>query len=184
MNFENFRVYLRAIESDDYKTTIKWHNDNEIWNMVGGTKYFVSMEYEKKWIEDAIWNKDQIKLGICVKENNELIGFCSLIKMDLANGSAEISIMIGDNQYWGKGLGSEAILLLSDFAFSERGFNRIWALILENNIASRRMFEKCGYKTEGVLRKSIYKNSKFHNQVIMSILQEDFYQMLKEKGTD
>jgi len=52
-------------------------------------------------------------------------------------------------------------LLLLDFAFSERGFNRIWALILENNIASRRMFEKCGYKTEGVLRQSIYKNGKF-----------------------
>ena len=161
MNIENFRVYLRAFESDDYKTTIKWHNDNEIWDMVGSPKYFVSMEYEKKWIEDAIWNKDQIKLGICVKENNELIGFCSLIKINLVNGSAEISIMIRDNQYWGKGLGSEVILLLSDFAFSERGFNRIWALILENNIASRRMCEKCGYKTEGVLRQSIYKNGKF-----------------------
>ena len=161
MNIENFRVYLRAFESDDYKTTIKWHNDNEIWDMVGSPKYFVSMEYEKKWIEDAIWNKDQIKLGICVKENNELIGFCSLIKINLVNGSAEISIMIRDNQYWGKGLGSEVILLLSDFAFSERGFNRIWALILENNIASRRMCEKCGYKTEGVLRRSIYKNGKF-----------------------
>ena len=146
--------------------------------------YIVSMEYKKKWIEDTIWNKDQIKLGICVKENNELIGFCSLIKINLVNGSAEISIMIRDNQYWGKGLGSEVILLLSDFAFSERGFNRIWALILENNIASRRMFEKCGYKTEGVLRKSIYKNGKFQNQVIMSILQEEFYQMLKDRGIE
>jgi len=104
--------------------------------------------------------------------------------MDLVNGNAEISIMIRDNQYWGKGLGSEAILLLSDFAFSERGFNRIWTLILENNIASRRMFEKCGYKTEGVLRQSIYKNGKFQNQVIMSILQEDFYQMLKDRGIE
>ena len=115
------------------------------------------MEYEKKWIEDAIWNKDQIKLGICVKENNELIGFCSLIKMDLANGSAEISIMIGDNQYWGKGLGSEAILLLSDFAFSEKRLNRISALILENNIASRRMFEKCGYKRRCFKKVNIQK---------------------------
>jgi RimJ/RimL family protein N-acetyltransferase len=46
------------------------------------------------------------------------------------------------------------------------------------------MFEKCGYKTEGVLRQSIYKNGKFQNQVIMSILQEDFYQMLKDRGIE
>jgi len=182
MNTTNFRVYLRAFEPDDYKTTIKWHNDNEIWKMVGGPKYFVSTEYEKKWIEDTIWNKDQIKLGICLKENDKLIGSCSLSKIDMLNRSAVIGIMIGNNKYWGKGLGSEAILLLSDFAFSERGFNRIWAYILESNIASQKMFKKCGYKIEGLLRQSIYKNGKFQNLVIMSILQEEFYQMLKEKG--
>jgi len=43
---------------------------------------------KKKWIEDAIWNIDQIKLGICFKENDVLIGSCSLIQMDLVNGSA------------------------------------------------------------------------------------------------
>jgi len=184
MNTTNFRVYLRAFEPDDYKTTIKWHNDNEIWKMVGSPKYYVSTEYEKKWIEDAIWNKDQIKLGICLKENDALIGFCSLSKIDMLNRSAEISIMIGNNNYWGKGLGSEAILLLSDFAFNERGYNRIWARILESNIASKKMFEKCGYITEGLLRQSIYKNGKFQNQVIMSNLQEEFYQMLKDRGIE
>ena len=104
--------------------------------------------------------------------------------MDLVNGNAEISIMIRDNQYWGKGLGSEATLLLLDFAFNERGFDRIWDLIRENNIASKRMCEKCGYKTEGVLRQSIYKNGKFHNQIIMSIFLEELYQVLKGMGIE
>ena len=121
-------------------------------------------------------------MGIYVKETDELIGFGSIIYIDWINKSDHCPSMIGDRKYWSKGYGSEARLLLLDFAFSERGFNRIWALILENNIASRRMFEKCGYKTEGVLRQSIYKNGKFQNQVIMSIFQEEFYQMLKEKG--
>jgi len=113
-----------------------------------------------------------------------LIGFGSIIYIDWINKSDHCPSMIGDRKYWSKGYGSEARLLLLDFAFSERGFNRIWALILENNIASRRMFEKCGYKTEGLLRQSIYKNGKFQNQVIMSILQEEFYQMLKDRGIE
>jgi len=123
-------------------------------------------------------------LGIYVKETDELIGFGSIIYIDWINKSDHCPSMIGDRKYWSKGYGSEARLLLLDFAFSERGFNRIWALILENNIASRRMFEKCGYKTEGVLRQSIYKNGKFQNQVIMSNLQEEFYQMLKDRGIE
>lgn len=47
--------------------------------MIDGPKYLLATEYEKKWIEDAIWSKDQIKLGICLKETNELIGFGSII---------------------------------------------------------------------------------------------------------
>jgi len=90
--------------------------------------------------------------------------------------------MIGDRKCWSTGYESEARLILLDYAFSERGFNRIWACILESNIASQKMCKKCGYKIEGLLRQSIYKNGKFQNQVIMSILQEEFYQMLKEKG--
>jgi len=123
-------------------------------------------------------------LGIYVKETDELIGFGSIIYIDWINKSDHCPSMIGDRKYWSKGYGSEARLLLLDFAFSERGFNRIWALILENNIASKRMFEKCGNKTEAVSRQSIYKNGKFQNQFIMSILQEEFYQMLKDRGIE
>ena len=45
--FEKFRVYLRALELEDYKVSIKWRNDDEIWNMVGGAKHYVSEAYEK-----------------------------------------------------------------------------------------------------------------------------------------
>lgn len=41
------RIYLRALEVDDYKTSIKWRKDDQIWNMLGGPKYFVSEAYEK-----------------------------------------------------------------------------------------------------------------------------------------
>lgn len=181
MNTEKFRVYLRAFEPDDYKETIKWHRDDEIWFMVGGPKYFVSSAYEKKWVENAIWAENQIKLGVCLKDNDMLIGFGEITDINWINRSAHCPSMIGSKEHWGKGLGTEARILLLDFAFRERGFNRIWAEILENNVASIKMLEKCGYKREGLLRSSIYKNGKFHNQVIMSILRDEFEILVKEK---
>ena len=69
-----YRVYLRALEPEDYKTSIKWRNDDEIWQQLGGVKYFVSEAYEKKWVEDAIFNPNTIRLAICLKENNLYIG--------------------------------------------------------------------------------------------------------------
>lgn len=41
------RIYLRALEIDDYRISIKWRKDDQIWNMLGGPKYFVSEAYEK-----------------------------------------------------------------------------------------------------------------------------------------
>lgn len=66
------RVYLRAFEPDDYKTTIKWRKDDKIWDMLGGTKYFVSEAYEKQWIENTIFNSKDVKLAICLVENESI----------------------------------------------------------------------------------------------------------------
>jgi len=150
--------------------------------MVGGPKYFVSSEYEKQWILNAINNKNEIRLGICLKENDELIGLCSIIDIDWINRSAQSSSMIGEKKYRGKGYGTEAQLLLLQYAFYERGFERIWAVVLEKNIGSIKMHEKCGYKMEGVLRNSVFKNGKFQKQIIMSILREEFDIIAQEKN--
>jgi [ribosomal protein S5]-alanine N-acetyltransferase len=178
---KDFRVYLRALEPEDYKITINWRNNDEIWAMIGSPKYFVSSEYERQWVLDSIHNQKEIKLGVCLKENNELIGLATIKDINWINRSAHCPSMIGEKKYWSKGLGSEARFLLLQYAFYERGFERIWGLILEDNINSIRMAEKCGYKKEGLLRNSVYKNGKFHNQILVAVLREEFDVIGKEK---
>lgn len=178
--FEKFRVYLRALEPEDYKTSIKWRKDDEIWSMVGGPKYFVSEAYEKHWVEDTIRNTSNITLAICLKETNEYIGNASITSINMINKSAQSHSMIGEKKYWSKGLATEARILLNYFGFYERGFNRIWSHILEDNIGSQKMCEKCGYKKEGILRESVFKNGVFKNQVVMSVLRKDFDGVLNQ----
>lgn len=45
---DNKRIFLRALEPTDYKTSIKWRKDDAIWDMLGGTKYFVSGSIRKE----------------------------------------------------------------------------------------------------------------------------------------
>lgn len=168
------RIYLRALEPDDYQVTIKWRGDEEIQNMVGGAKYFVSSEKEKEWVRNAIFDNERMVLGICLKENDKLIGTVNIQEFDWINRSCHVPILIGDKEEWSKGYATEARMFALRFAFYERNMNRVWATIIDTNLPSVKMHEKCGYKQEGVLRKSVFKDGVYHDQILMSILREEF----------
>ena len=164
------RVYLRAFEPDDYKTTIKWRKDDKIWDMLGGTKYFVSEAYEKQWIENTIFNSKDVKLAICLVENEKHIGNVYMTNINEINRSCVSHVLIGEKEYWGNGYAREALLLAIDYMFNERNMHRIQANVLTSNIASLKMHEKCGYKLEGTLREAVYKNGKYQDQWVLGLV--------------
>ena len=166
----NKRVYLRAFEPDDYKTTIKWRKDDVIWDMLGGTKYFVSETYEKQWIENTIFNSKDVKLAVCLDENDKHIGNVYMTNINEINRSCVSHVLIGEKEYWGHGYAREALLLAIDYMFNERNIHRIQANVLVSNVASLKMHEKCGYKLEGTLREAVYKNGKYQDQYVLALV--------------
>lgn len=168
------RVYLRALEPDDYKTSIAWRKDDEIWSMLGGAKYFVSEAYEKSWVEKTIFESKDLKLAVCLIEDDKYIGNVYMTDINMINRSCHSHVLIGDKAYWGRGYAREALMLAIDYMFKERNIHRIQANILESNGASLRMHEKCGYKIEGMLRDSVYKNGHYQNQYILSLLKAEY----------
>ena len=168
------RVYLRALEPDDYKTSILWRKDDEIWGMLGGAKYFVSEAYERSWVEKSIFDSKDLKLAICLIEDDKYIGNVYMTDINMINRSCHSHVLIGDKDYWGRGYAREALMLAVDYMFKERNIHRIQANILESNIASLKMHEKCGYKVEGLLRDSVYKNGAYQSQYVLSLLKEEY----------
>jgi [ribosomal protein S5]-alanine N-acetyltransferase len=176
------RTYLRAFEVEDYRITVQWHNDPEVMSTVVGPRRLVSEEYEKKWVHDAIFDKDDYRLAVCLKKDGRQIGIVSLTKVNWVNRSAECSWMIGDKSLWGKGYATEAVQQLLEFGFQERGLHRISCSILEGNLGSRRVAQKCGFQEEGLLREAVYKNGMFHNLALCSILRRDFARIKMHDG--
>lgn len=168
------RIYLRALEPDDYLVTHRWRNDNDIQTRVGGPKYFVSLEREREWVRSTILDNERYVLGICLKENQKLIGTVNIESIDYINRSCHVPILIGDKAEWSKGYGTEARMMALKFAFYERGMNRVWATILDTNEASQKMHISCGYRIEGTLRQSVYKDGRYHDEVLMSVLRSEF----------
>lgn len=164
------RVYLRAFEIDDYKTSIHWRRDDTIWSMLGGPKYFVSEAYEKKWIENEIFNSRDVKLAVCLIESNKHIGNVYFTDINQINQSCHSHVLIGEKDCWGKGYAKEALLLGIDYMVNQRNIHRFEAKILESNNASLKMHQKCGFEIEGLLRQSVYKDGQFQNQYITSLI--------------
>lgn len=172
--FEKFRIYLRALEIDDYKTTFEWRKDIDIQYGFSDKRVFVSSENEKKWIETVINDFSRVSLGICLKENDKLIGLTFLNEIDMHNRTGHCPSLIGDKDSWGKGYATEARMLILYHAFIDRGLNRVWARIVTDNIGSIKMCEKCGYKKEGEFRQSRYKNGRMVDEFYYAVLRDDF----------
>jgi len=180
-NMKNYRIYLRALEIDDYKILHQYRLEEYVAYGYGGMRQFVSSENEKKWVEDRIFDKSIVTAAICEKESDKLIGLIFLTEIDNYNRNAQCPLFIGDKSLLGKGYGFEAKILMLHYAFYDRGLIRIYDKVLEDNIASIKLHEKCGYKKEGVLRKSHFKNGEFKNEIIFGLLKEDFEYILKYK---
>lgn len=170
----NGRIYLRALELNDYLTSYNWRNDTEITAMTGGNRFFVSSEREKEWVKNVIFNTTKLALAICLKENDKYIGNIIFENLNFNNASCEIGIMIGDKDEWNKGYATEAYKLAIKYIFEEKRINRIYALVLEENSSSLKLHKKCGFKIEGILRETIYKCGEFKNQVILSLLKNEY----------
>jgi len=169
-------VYLRAFELEDYKLINAWRRDDAIYRLTAGDTHFVSSERDRKWVEDKIFeNQHQVYLAICLREDESMIGYLSLVGIDYRNGHAEWGgIVIGDEKHRGHGYSTQAAYLLLEYAFDELGVQRISGSWLDDHKVSQFMARMMGFQQEGVLRRSVYKGGRHHDVVIMSMLKEEF----------
>jgi ribosomal-protein-alanine N-acetyltransferase len=178
------RVYLRALDVEDYSLINKWHNDDEIQSLTGGNRYYVSSTMEKRWVEEkALDNSKDVYWAICLRETDETIGYMSINKIDWRNRKVDWGgIVVGDGTNRGKGFALEAAYLMMEYVFCELGLHRLSGHWLEEHTASILMGKKLGFRQEALLRDSVYKNGAFHNEVIMSILESEFAEVKQSFG--
>ncbi len=176
---DHSRIYLRALEPEDYLTSYRWRNDHELMGGVISLPRFVSKETERKWVLNAIEEHETgkaVRLAICTVKDNRHIGYIYLKNIDYQNKTCEVGTLIGDRAYLKLGLATEARLALFKYAFLELGMNRISARILKINKNSINSGEKFGYTCEGVLRKAVYRHGEFFDVLLFSMLREEFFE--------
>lgn len=173
MNIQGENVVLRAISMKDTNLLLELINDAETEKMLGGSSFPVSLEGQEKWIAAQTERIDMLRSIVALKENEEGIGTVILSDIDRKNGVAQVHIKMDKQRGRGKGYGSDALNAIVNYAFNEMRLNCIYADVLEYNTVSQKLFEKCGFHRDGVLRSRVFKGGKYINVVSYSRLKED-----------
>lgn len=105
-----------------------------------------------------------------LEHEGRFIGVTSLYEPDLAHGCARFSVVIGDRQAWGKGLGSLAARQVAAHAFEHLGLRKINSDYLEPNLASKKIHQRAGFVEEGRLRQDAWRRGSWVDRIVLSLL--------------
>ena len=171
---EGKKVRIRAVETTDLDEIMKWVNDPEVIDNLL-MRYPVSRHLEEKWLEKALDTSDMRNKAFSIETKDGVyLGGIGLHKINWENRSAEVGIVIGKKEYWGKGYGTDAMLAILEFAFNHMNLHRVYLEVYDFNVRGIKSYEKCGFKKEGALRDDRYSRGKYHDTIIMGILKEEY----------
>lgn len=166
------RIKLKPLSTEDAPALAELANNKKIWDCIRDHfPYPYTLEDAKAFIDKAEKESPALSFAI-VNSTDQLCGVISLFPQeDVYRISAEIGYWIGE-PFWGKGVASQAIALMTRYGFEELGLERIYAGVFDFNIASMKALEKNGYQKEGVLRNAVIKNGKIRDEHRFAKLRE------------
>lgn len=174
MNIVGEKIYLRAMESSDMEAYRNNANDPETEYAVGGWSFPISTIQQEKWFESALNDQNNLRLSIVLKDTDQVIGMINLVNIDWKSGVAFSGLRLFNNSHKRKGYGKDAVMAIMDYAFNELRLHRLEGSIIETNVPSKKLYEKCGWTVEGIKRQAVYKNGKFYDELQVAILKSDY----------
>lgn len=163
-------VRLRAREPGDEPLLYAWFNDPAVTEHLT-VRYPVSHAAERDFIEgvqrvgyeSAVFAVDTLAEGVH-------IGGCSLAVPAPENRCATLGIAIGDRSRWDAGYGTDTMRVLCRFGFAMMNLHRIELDVYAANARARRVYERIGFRTEGVRREAIYQRGTYVDVIRMGLL--------------
>ena len=147
---ETARIILRPWQEDDAEVLFKYASDPELGPLAGWpphksvdeSREVIRTIFSKEGMWAVVWNATSEPIG-CV-------GYLSASDSNLAieADTAEVGYWIA-RPYWGKGICTEALRLVIDHCFKEKGYTTLWGCYFPDNPASGRVMEKCGFEFTG-----------------------------------
>ena len=148
---ETERILLRPWEESDAEILFKWAKDPEVGPRAGWPPH-KDVDESREIIRNVFSGEGM--WAVVLKETGEPIGCVGYLpagasNLKIAPDEGEVGYWIA-KPYWNQGICTEALQLVIDHCFQEKGFKMLWGTFFTSNPASGRVMEKCGFIDTGV----------------------------------
>ncbi|MEN9348460.1 MAG: hypothetical protein RLZZ77_1971 [Bacteroidota bacterium] len=168
------KIYLRAIsKSDVNENYLHWLNDKETTKGLASGLFPSSLTELEQFVDRAIQSKDVVLFAICDASNDHHIGNIKIDHFDWVSRTCELGLLIGDKNYWGKGVGYEACKLTLHYAFHSLNIRKVLLAVYDNNPAALGLYKKLGFQLEGTLRKQVFDDGTYYDKHLMGLFTEE-----------
>jgi diamine N-acetyltransferase len=167
------RIRLRAAEREDIPRFVAWLNDPEV-------RQFLLLNLPMSQADEEGWFDQMLKspppehvlvIEALTEDGWTPIGNTSLMDIKWVDRNAEIGIFIGDKEYWNRGYGRDTMKLMLRHAFTNLNLHRVFLRVFEHNVRGIRSYEHAGFVHEGRLRQAVFREGRYYDVLLMSVLQ-------------
>lgn len=162
------RVYLRNMDLSDVSPKYQaWLADPEVARYLISGPLTCSLSSLQAYVQTQLQSPETLFLAIVLKEGDRHIGNIKLSPIDQRHGRATLGLLIGEKDTWGKGYATEAIQLLTHYAFQNLELHKINASIFSPNEGSLKAFQKAGYKVGAIMKEHFRVGTQFLDEYIV-----------------
>lgn len=171
------KVILRPIDVDkDLERCWEWINDYDIIRFLGRPFKPVTKDKERELLQNIVSDQESVVFAIDTSDDKH-IGLTGLHNINHFDGTAVTGTVIGDKNYWSRGYGTDAKMLLLWYGFTVLNLRRINSRVISFNKRSLNCQLKCGYKVEGVMKKEVYKNGQYYDLMLLAIFRHNWFKL-------
>jgi RimJ/RimL family protein N-acetyltransferase len=162
------RLYLRDVRPEDVNENYyRWMNDPEVMRFLESRFFPNSLESLRQYVTAKQGDRNNVFLAIVRHEDDRHIGNIKLGPIDWIHRLAEVGILIGEKDCWGKGYATEAIRLVVEYGFNRLDLHKHTAGCYGNNEGSTRAFERAGFVREGVRKEHFFCNGVWVDLILL-----------------
>jgi RimJ/RimL family protein N-acetyltransferase len=168
------KCYLSPVQAEDAEGWAAWFTDLDVTLPLGDEAYTVTgLEAEREGVLQTMRGHDPV-FSIVRLDTDELIGRCLLFSVNRTDRSAMLGILIGEKSCWNQGYGSEALILLLDYAFNLLNLNSVMLGVFAFNQRAAASYRKVGFQEIGRRRQARIVGGQAYDVILMDLLAEEF----------
>lgn len=174
INIRGGKVGLGPLEPDLVPTLTRWINDFPTTRTLGMDPAPMTRAQEVAWVERVTTSGRDAIFAIYELEDMAPVGSTNLMSIDHRHGTCELGIGIMEPSRRGKGLGTEAVRLITDYAIHGLGMHNVQLCLYGYNHAGYRAYTKAGFREYGRRREAREHNGRRWDVIYMDVIASEW----------